>query len=97
MKCNKEFDGLAELGGPLKTLKSGIRHFMSYFWCKFGREDARSLAEAHRAEVCSFCDDVLFVFMFLFLSFYDLILISYAGYEGCGDCLRGTGGGGSKD
>lgn len=52
LKRKKDYENPAKLGEILKAVYSAVRRFMSYFWCKFGRQDARSLAEACRAEVC---------------------------------------------
>jgi hypothetical protein len=52
LKRKKDYESPAKLGETPKAVYSAVRRFMSYFWCKFGRQDARSLAEACRAEVC---------------------------------------------
>lgn len=51
VKRKKGYEDPAGLGEIPKLVSSAVRHFMSYFWCKFGRLDARSLVEAHQAEV----------------------------------------------
>jgi len=48
----KDYEDSAGLGEILKPVSSAVRRFMGYFWSKFGRLDARSLAEACRVEVC---------------------------------------------
>lgn len=52
MKRKKDYENPAAHGESSKALATTVCHFMEHFWCKFGREDARALAEAHRFEVC---------------------------------------------
>ena len=47
-----EYESPGELGEAPKAISTAVRRFISYFWCKFGRQYARALAEAHMAEVC---------------------------------------------
>lgn len=62
MKRKKDYESPAALGDASKALATTVHHFLDHFWCKFGHQDARSLAEARHAEVC------VFWLMFLFLS-----------------------------
>jgi hypothetical protein len=49
----KKFESPEELGGPSETPK-GVKSFMRYFWQKFGRSNARLLAETRLAAVSYF-------------------------------------------
>jgi hypothetical protein len=51
-KKKKELESLAKLGDSSRVISKAVKNFISNFWCKFGEQDARALAEAHRAEVC---------------------------------------------
>lgn len=51
LKKQKEFESPAELGEPSGGQNKTMRNFMRSFWLKFGRADARSLAEARRDAV----------------------------------------------
>lgn len=46
LKRKQDFRKPAELGETPRVISSSVRHFMQHFWCKFGREDARAVAEA---------------------------------------------------
>ena len=47
----KDLEGPAELGVTSRGIRKSVHHFMKSFWVKFGRAEARSMVEAHRAEV----------------------------------------------
>lgn len=49
---HKEYKSPTELCEALKAISIIICHFISYFWCKFGWQNARALVVAHRAKVC---------------------------------------------
>lgn len=51
LKEKKDFESLAELGESFGNLAKSMRNFIKLFWLKFGRVDARSLAESRRAMV----------------------------------------------
>ena len=69
MKRRKHYESPKVLGEAPKDISTTIRHFMGHFWCKFGLQDARVLAEARRAEV-----HVLLLLSFLGFS---SLLVSY--------------------
>jgi hypothetical protein len=48
----RDLEGPAELGVTSRGIKRSVRHFMKSFWVKFGRAEARSMAETRRAAVC---------------------------------------------
>ena len=48
-----DIEGPATLGETSWGLARSVRNFMKSFWVKFGRADARSVAEARRAAVSS--------------------------------------------
>lgn len=50
----KNFESPA-LGDSSPEAVKSVKNFMRYFWFKFGRDDARALAEARRATVSCFC------------------------------------------
>lgn len=51
LKEKEEFEGASKLGGSSREVTKSIKNVMKHFWFKFGRADARSLVEAHRAVV----------------------------------------------
>lgn len=51
IKRKKEYENPARLGEISKPVSSAVRRFTGYFWSKFGRQNARFLAETRRAEV----------------------------------------------
>jgi hypothetical protein len=60
----KDLEGLAELGVTSCGLRRSVRHFMKSLWVKFGRAEARSMAEARRVEVgflAAFCFSLRFL------------------------------------
>ena len=44
LRSQREFEGPSELGETSGEISKLVRNFMKYFWLKFGRADARSLA-----------------------------------------------------
>lgn len=75
----KNFEGPPDLGDSSPEVVKSIKNFMKYFWFKFGRNDARAMAEACWVAVSFYYkvffnsfDIYLFVFLFLFLSCFDL-------------------------
>lgn len=52
LKEREEFESSIELEESSRSLSKLVRNFMSSFWLKFGRADARCLVEARRAAVC---------------------------------------------
>ena len=46
------FDSPDKLGELSKTVSMASWRFMKEFWVLFGRDHARRLAEAHRAQAC---------------------------------------------
>ena len=44
LRSQREFEGPSKLGDTLGEISKPVRNFMKYFWLKFGRADARSLA-----------------------------------------------------
>ena len=52
LRHKKEYESPGELGEAPKAISTVVHRFISYFWCKFGQQYARALAEASRGEVC---------------------------------------------
>jgi hypothetical protein len=46
-----DLKGSADLGVTSRNIRRSVRRFMKSFWVKFGRAEARSMAEARRAIV----------------------------------------------
>ena len=44
LRSQREFEGPSELGETVGEISKLVNNFMKYFWLKFGRADARSLA-----------------------------------------------------
>ena len=74
LKGQREFEGTLKLGETSGEVAKSVRHFMKYFWLKFGCADARSLAEARHAAVSilSICVSIM-----IFLSFCLLFLLIF--------------------
>ena len=73
----RDLEGLANLGTTLHDIRRLVCHFMKLFWVRFGQLEARSMAEARRAEVSFFvCNLFVSVLGFLLLAccFYNLVL-----------------------
>ena len=51
LKEQKEFEGPSKHGDPSREVIKSIKNLMKHFWFKFGRANARSLAEARHATV----------------------------------------------
>jgi hypothetical protein len=72
----KKFDTPEELGSPAETPK-GVKNFMKHFWQRFGRANARLLAETRLAAVSlSF---FFLRYLFSFLSCFDVFLFLFSG------------------
>ena len=66
LKGRREFEGPSKLGETSGEVAKSVRNFMKYFWLKFGRANARSLAKARHTvvSILSICVSVV-----IFLSF----------------------------
>jgi hypothetical protein len=51
LKSWRDFEGPSELGETSGEISKLVQNLMKYFWLKFGRANARSLAEARFAAV----------------------------------------------
>jgi hypothetical protein len=56
----RDLEGPSDLGATSRSVRRSGRNFMKSFWVNFGRAEARSMAETHRAKVSfwgmlSFC------------------------------------------
>ena len=67
--AKEEFAAAEDVGEGTSSLRKSVRNFISSFWIRFGRAEAKKMAEAHRAEVCVillfFC--ILFCYFAVFL------------------------------
>lgn len=71
----KEFESPAELGEASRNVTKAVKNFISSFWFKFGRDDARLLAGARRAAVHpSFIYGLFWLLVTRFLSLDPLVL-----------------------
>ncbi|CAD6253235.1 unnamed protein product [Miscanthus lutarioriparius] len=63
LKGRKDLDGPSELGETSTETMKPVQNFMKYFWVKFGRADACSMAEAHHAAISmlTLITNILFV------------------------------------
>lgn len=52
LKRKKDYKSPVALGEASKAVSTTVRRFVEHFWCKFGRQDTKALAETHCAEVC---------------------------------------------
>ena len=72
-----DLGGPTDLGVTSPDIHRSLRHFMTSFWVRFGRAEARSITEARRTEV-GFSIYNLFVFvlgtLLLAYCFYNLVL-----------------------
>lgn len=73
LKERVEFEGPSELGGSSRDVSKSIKNFMKHFWFKFGRTDARSLAEARHATVRDLILSLLLILNHLILSMVFLL------------------------
>ena len=95
----KEFESSAELGESSKSVSKSVRNFMSSFWLKFGRADARSLMEARHAVghymlpvlVLSYC--CLWVLLIFLPYAHDFHIMQVGLEEGRGPMCRCGGSG----
>jgi len=66
----EEFVAAEDVGEGTPSQRKSVRNFISSFWIRFGRAEAKKMAEARRAEVCVtwflFC--ILFYYVATFLS-----------------------------
>ena len=47
----RDLEGPTDLGVTSRDVRISVCHFMKSFWVKFGRMEARSMAEARQAKV----------------------------------------------
>ena len=52
--AKEEFASAEDVGEGTSGLRKSVRNFISLFWIRFGRAEAKKMAEAHRAEVSIF-------------------------------------------
>jgi hypothetical protein len=52
--AKKEFALAEDVGEATSGLRKSVRNFISSFWIRFGRVEAKKMAEDHRAEVYIF-------------------------------------------
>lgn len=79
LEKEKAFASPAELGDRSAGLPKAVKNFIRGFWVKFGHQDAKNLAEAHRAEVCGFQ-----------LKCFSLLLVSFSlCFQLCSTCVSG--------
>jgi len=50
--AKEEFAAAEDVGEGTSSLRKSVRNFISSFWIRFGRAEAKKMAEARRAEVC---------------------------------------------
>ena len=67
--AKEEFVAAEDVGEGTPSLRKSVQNFISSFWIRFGRAEAKKMAEAHRAEVrvtwFLFC--ILFYYVVTFL------------------------------
>ena len=61
--AKEEFAAAEDVGEGTPSLRKSVRNFISSFWIRFGRDEAKKMAEDRRAEVCTIW---LFLFVFCF-------------------------------
>jgi hypothetical protein len=59
LKSRGDFEGPSELGETSGEISKPLRSFMKYFWLRFDRPDAHSLAEARHAAVSACLQSLL--------------------------------------
>jgi hypothetical protein len=50
--AKEEFASAEDVGEGTSSLRKSVQNFISSFWVRFGRAEAKKMAEARRAEVC---------------------------------------------
>ena len=68
--AKEEFATAEDIGEGTSSLRKSVWNFISSFWIRFGRAEAKKMAEARRAEVLLICFFFLFVFCFAALQCY---------------------------
>jgi hypothetical protein len=64
--AKEEFAAAEDVGEGTPSLRKSVRNFISSFWIRFGRAEAKKMAEARRAEVLLIC--------FFFFLYFALLL-----------------------
>ena len=59
--AKEEFAAAEDVGEGTPSLRKSVRNFISSFWIRFGRDEAKKMAEDRRAEVC-----IIWLFLFVF-------------------------------
>ena len=67
--AKEEFASAVDVGEGTSSLRKSIRNFISSFWIRFGRAEAKKMAEARRAEV-----HIFFVVFCILCCFFSLSL-----------------------
>lgn len=78
LRSRRAFEGPSKLGETSGEVLKPVKKFMKYFWLKFGRANARFLAEARHAAVSAIRNFPIFCcFSFLFFAY---LLRAYVGF-----------------